>query len=307
MERCTVGAFPGVVMLLGFTLIELLVVIAIIAILAAMLLPTLSRAKVRAQRIGCLNNEKQMGLGSQLYGDDDPKNALSGVVNYSDDDLNWLFPQYIPNAKSFMCLATRNYVDPTNIVNLLPNDPGPFGSAANNSGVPLYTDRMHGNTRYVKDLLNNAPGKNGTNGHSYEVAGFFAGQNGNQIGGPYNVNERKTQNTAGARIYVTPQGGTRYNFVGQKASPSNVWIIYDEDDAGGADRPNEDFPDPGDNHGAEGGNVVFCDGHAQWVTRKKYVGSSFLGRMRCTRWLRLNNQNFDGSEFVTRRSSITWC
>ncbi len=227
----------------AFTLIELLVVMAILSILAALLLPGLGRAQEKTRRVACLNNLRQLGLASRMYADDN-RGHLSGPTwwktpdtadsdrDSKDDDLTWIYPQYVRESRSFLCPSARHFLVLSNTV------VKPDGA------------------RVPRDLVFIATRK-GAEGMSYEVLGNFRGE----------LGPKKTDTTIARhtlRRFAPPEENRR-------VGPGDIFLLVDADDSTSATDRNNVPDSPDDNHGAEGGNMSFCDGRAAWIARPNWV------------------------------------
>jgi prepilin-type N-terminal cleavage/methylation domain-containing protein/prepilin-type processing-associated H-X9-DG protein len=209
----------------AFTLIELLVVVAVIAILAAILLPALAKAKERAMRASCLNNTKQIGMASLMYAGDNrnylPQGTLSGDwphdMTIADVDL-WQAAG-LQNQKVFYCPGTLAIINgnETNWWN--------FTSTRRVLGYMFFNKRSS---------TDNRVGINGC---------FFIGR--------LSDTNFPTEAVLVADETMSLTQTAPYNFV---IPSSNVPPLY-----GGAYRPaHRDGSYPA------GGNLLFLDGHVGW-------------------------------------------
>lgn len=276
----------------GFTLIEVLVVVAIIALLIALLLPSLQKARWTAKLVACQANMHDLGGAMTMYTNvyheyypwvyedlvhEDPKFPAASdfwlAYGCSSDSFCALQRAHLlKNTKVLICPATKNVIRPQTV-------PFSLSTATENQS----------------DLSGHAPKgpDDSSGGHSYEYNGCYPPDLGRNSSGGVDhypqINEQDGTNPDGTPKWRVvgdghnhPMSGTRKRASTFLFPPSESFMMHDQDDER-TDLPNpnlgctavdgsmagagNDCPQPWDNHGAAGMNMMYADGHGEFAQK----------------------------------------
>jgi prepilin-type N-terminal cleavage/methylation domain-containing protein len=257
----------------AFTLIEVLVVVSIIAVLVAILVPALSQARRQTKVVVCKAHLHDLGIAFTMYADAYkgyfPLTAGSGSDSYfalgsrgSAPNGRWR-SSYIRDHNILICPATKNRIRPETL-----SWPVQYDSYQEDEGgptelIPFMSPNTSGDP--PSDIDDAAPkGRDDSSGgHSYEYNGCYDSALRDPVTGkptsPFSNHHKRSTD------YLFP--------------PNQMVLVHDNDDSfTGSDIGCENTrwgenncPQPWDNHGDAGMNMMFGDGHADWV--KKAAGT----------------------------------
>ncbi|HOQ84930.1 MAG TPA: prepilin-type N-terminal cleavage/methylation domain-containing protein [Phycisphaerae bacterium] len=240
----------------GFTLIEILVVVAIIALLVAILLPSLARARWQTRVVACRAHMHDLGTAFTVY-TETYKGYFPVTPNNTSDSFWSLYKaRLLPDVKVLICPASRNVIRP----HTLQAPPKMVSSQENGRPIPVGQSDIDVTAKERDDS---------SGGHSYE----------------YNALYDPEENLPAAQRH--PMAGRHKKTTHFKMAFHDMMLVHDNDNRdpnfangfvgceGSLDSDKYPYsignncPQPWDNHGSEGMNMLFADGHSQMVPKTR--------------------------------------